>query len=80
QLTLIDEVLTPDSSRFWEAESWTPGVEPISFDKQYVRNWLDDSGWDRNSPPPHLPQEVVQGTLERYLEAFRKLTGREPVL
>ncbi|MGB5475385.1 MAG: phosphoribosylaminoimidazolesuccinocarboxamide synthase [Thermoanaerobaculia bacterium] len=80
QLTLIDEVLTPDSSRFWEAESWTPGVEPVSFDKQYVRNWLDDSGWDRNSPPPDLPQEVVQGTLERYLEAFRKLTGREPVL
>ena len=80
QLTLIDEVLTPDSSRFWEAETWTPGVEPASFDKQYVRNWLDDSGWDRNSEPPELPPEVVQGTLDRYLEAFRRLTGRDPVL
>ena len=80
QLTLIDEVLTPDSSRFWEAETWTPGVEPVSFDKQYVRNWLDDSGWDRNSEPPELPPEVVQGTLDRYLEAFRRLTGRDPVL
>jgi len=80
QLTLIDEVLTPDSSRFWEADSWTPGVEPVSFDKQYVRNWLDDSGWDRNSAPPELPPEVVQGTLDRYLEAFRRLTGRDPVL
>lgn len=80
QLTLIDEVLTPDSSRFWEAETWTPGIEPVSFDKQYVRNWLDDSGWDRNSEPPELPPEVVQGTLDRYLEAFRRLTGRDPVL
>lgn len=80
RLTLIDEVLTPDSSRFWDAESWTPGIEPISFDKQYVRNWLDDSGWDRESPPPELPREVVEGTLDRYLEAFRKLTGSEPVL
>ena len=63
----------PDPSR-------TPGIEPVSFDKQYVRNWLDDSGWDRESQPPELPQEVVQGTLDRYLEAFRRLTGREPVL
>lgn len=78
RITLIDEVFTPDSSRFWEAETWTPGVEPVSFDKQFVRNWLDDSGWDRESPPPELPEEVVQGTLDRYLEAFRKLTGREP--
>lgn len=80
QLTLIDEVLTPDSSRFWEAETWTPGIEPVSFDKQYVRNWLDDSGWDRDSAPPELPPEVVQGTLDRYLEAYRRLTGRDPVL
>lgn len=80
QIILIDEVLTPDSSRFWEAETWTPGVEPVSFDKQYVRNWLDESGWDRESPPPELPQDVVQGTLDRYLEAFRRLTGTEPVL
>ena len=80
QITLIDEVLTPDSSRFWEAETWTPGVEPVSFDKQYVRNWLDESGWDRESPPPELPADVVQGTLDRYLEAFRRLTGAEPVI
>ncbi len=80
RLTLIDEVLTPDSSRFWESDTWTPGVEPVSFDKQYVRNWLDDSGWDRESLPPELPPEVVQGTLDRYLEAFRRLTGRDPIL
>jgi phosphoribosylaminoimidazole-succinocarboxamide synthase len=80
QITLIDEVLTPDSSRFWEAETWTPGVEPVSFDKQYVRNWLDESGWDRESPPPELPADVVQGTFDRYLEAFRRLTGSEPNL
>ncbi len=80
RLILIDEVLTPDSSRFWEAASWTPGVEPVSFDKQYVRNWLDDSEWVRESQPPELPEEVVQGTLDRYLEAFRRLTGRDPIL
>ena len=80
QITLIDEVLTPDSSRCWEAETWTPGVEPVSFDKQYVRNWLDESGWDRESPPPELPADVVQGTFDRYLEAFRRLTGSEPNL
>ena len=80
QITLIDEVLTPDSSRFWEAETWTPGVEPVSFDKQYVRNWLDESGWDRESPPPELPADVVQGTFDRYLAAFRRLTGSEPNL
>lgn len=79
-LLLIDEVLTPDSSRFWEASEWQPGQEPVSFDKQYVRNWLDDSGWDHESPPPELPAEVVAGTLERYLEAFRRVTGSEPEL
>lgn len=79
-LLLIDEVLTPDSSRFWDAPAWQPGTEPISFDKQYVRNWLDNCGWDRESPPPELPPEVVAGTLERYVEAFRKITGREPDL
>ena len=76
-LMLVDEVFTPDSSRYWEADLWRPGTEPVSFDKQYVRNWLDDSGWDHESPPPPLPPEVVRGTLERYLEAFRRLTGRE---
>ena len=80
ELLLIDEVLTPDSSRYWDAEAWTPGTEPVSFDKQYVRNWLDGAGWDHESPPPELPPEVVQGTLERYVEAFRRICGREPVL
>ena len=79
-LLLIDEVFTPDSSRYWEAASWHPGDEPVSFDKQYVRNWLDGSGWDHESPPPELPPDVVQGTLDRYVEAFRRLTGREPEL
>ena len=80
ELLLIDEVLTPDSSRYWEKQAWTPGQEPASFDKQYVRNWLDDTGWDHESPPPELEPEVVRGTLDRYVEAFRRLTGQEPVL
>jgi phosphoribosylaminoimidazole-succinocarboxamide synthase len=79
-IILIDEVLTPDSSRFWDAPQWEPGTEPVSLDKQYVRNWLDDSGWNRESPPPAIPEHVVEGTLQRYLEAFRKITGREPDL
>ncbi len=79
-LVLIDEVLTPDSSRYWDAAEWTPGTEPVSFDKQYVRNWLDDVGWDHESTPPELPAEVVDGTLARYVEAFRRITGREPEL
>ena len=79
-LILIDEVLTPDSSRYWDAAQWLPGVEPVSFDKQYVRDWLDRSGWDHESTPPALPEEVVEGTRRRYLEAFRRITGREPVL
>jgi phosphoribosylaminoimidazole-succinocarboxamide synthase len=79
-LLLIDEVLTPDSSRYWDVAQWRPGTEPVSFDKQYVRNWLDDSGWDHQSPPPVLPAEVIRGTLERYVEAFRRITGREPEL
>ncbi len=80
QIHLIDEVLTPDSSRFWDARQWQPGTEPISFDKQYVRNWLDECGWDHESPPPELPDEVVDGTLGRYLEAYRKTTGLEPAV
>jgi phosphoribosylaminoimidazole-succinocarboxamide synthase len=80
ELILIDEVLTPDSSRFWDTEQWTPGVEPVSFDKQFVRNWLDESGWDHESAPPALPDHVVQGTLDRYVEAFRRVTGTEPDL
>jgi phosphoribosylaminoimidazole-succinocarboxamide synthase len=80
EVMLVDEVLTPDSSRYWDAERWQPGEEPASFDKQFVRNWLDASGWDRESPPPELPPEVVEGTRQRYLEAFRRLTGGEPQL
>ncbi|HEX9941832.1 MAG TPA: phosphoribosylaminoimidazolesuccinocarboxamide synthase [Thermoanaerobaculia bacterium] len=80
ELLLVDEVLTPDSSRYWDIVTWRPGEEPASFDKQFVRNWLDQSGWDRESPPPELPEDVVQGTLDRYVEAFRRLTGREPEL
>ena len=79
-LILVDEVLTPDSSRYWAVEHWHPGEEPASFDKQYVRNWLDTSGWDHDSEPPELPEEVVAGTRERYVEAFRRLTGRDPDL
>jgi phosphoribosylaminoimidazole-succinocarboxamide synthase len=77
-LTLIDEALTPDSSRYWDAAHWRPGTEPASFDKQFVRNWLDQSGWDHESTPPELPAEVVAGTVDRYAEAFRRLTGRSP--
>ncbi len=80
ELTWIDEALTPDSSRYWEIAGWSPGSEPVSFDKQFVRNWLDASGWDHESTPPALPAAVVAGTLERYTEAFRRLTGRDPEL
>jgi phosphoribosylaminoimidazole-succinocarboxamide synthase len=80
ELLLVDEVLTPDSSRYWDIEGWRPGQEPTSFDKQFVRNWLDESGWDKESPPPVLPEDVVRGTLERYVEAFRRITGLDPEL
>jgi phosphoribosylaminoimidazole-succinocarboxamide synthase len=80
ELLWIDEALTPDSSRYWDASAWRPGGEPASFDKQFVRNWLDASGWDHESTPPELPAEVVAGTQARYREAFRKITGREPDL
>src|SRR4051794_12758378 len=80
ELLLIDEVPTPASSRYWDIAQWLPGEEPTSFDKQFVRNWLDESGWDKESPPPELPADVVQGTLDRYVEAFRRITGGEPEL
>lgn len=80
ELVLIDEVLTPDSSRYWEQSRWTPGTEPPSFDKQYVRNWLDDTGWDKESAPPELPEAVVEGTRTRYIQAFKRITGNEPDL
>ncbi|HZZ82452.1 MAG TPA: phosphoribosylaminoimidazolesuccinocarboxamide synthase [Gemmataceae bacterium] len=76
-LILIDEVLTPDSSRFWPKESYTPGKNPPSFDKQFVRDWLEQSGWDKNSPPPQLPAEVVEKTRAKYVEAYEKLTGKK---
>ena len=80
EIIFIDEVLTPDPSRYWDAETWTPGQEPVSFDKQFVRNWLDEEGWDHENTPPELPTKVVQGTLDRYVEAFRRITGSEPLL
>ena len=76
KICLGDEALTPDSSRFWSADSWKPGGTQPSFDKQYVRDWLLASGWDRQSPPPELPTEVVEKTRERYESAFTLLTGR----
>ena len=80
QLLLIDEVLTPDSSRYWDAAAWSPGTEPVSYDKQPVRDWVAGTGWDKASPPPELTPEVVRETRERYLDAFRRITGRDPVL
>jgi phosphoribosylaminoimidazole-succinocarboxamide synthase len=77
RLLLIDEVLTPDSSRFWEAADWRPGGPQPSFDKQYVRDWLLASGWDRTPPGPELPSEVVAGTRERYVAAFERITGTD---
>jgi phosphoribosylaminoimidazole-succinocarboxamide synthase len=76
QLMLIDEVLTPDSSRFWPADGYAPGRPQKSFDKQYLRDWLTNSGWNRKPPAPQLPEEVVQNTRERYLEALKRLTGK----
>jgi phosphoribosylaminoimidazole-succinocarboxamide synthase len=77
-LVLGDEVLTPDSSRFWDAASYEPGRAQPSFDKQFVRDWATGSGWDRSPPAPPIPDEVVQGTRERYLEAYERITG-EPL-
>jgi phosphoribosylaminoimidazole-succinocarboxamide synthase len=74
-LILIDEVLTPDSSRFWPVDGYRVGISPPSFDKQFVRDWLETTGWDKNSPPPELPPEVVAKTREKYREAYDRLTG-----
>ncbi|MCY2967151.1 MAG: phosphoribosylaminoimidazolesuccinocarboxamide synthase [Planctomycetota bacterium] len=73
---LIDEVLTPDSSRFWPANQYEPGHGQPSFDKQFVRDWLETTGWDKNSPPPALPNEVVTRTREKYIEAYELLSGK----
>jgi phosphoribosylaminoimidazole-succinocarboxamide synthase len=75
EIILIDEVLTPDSSRFWPADGYRPGSNPPSFDKQFVRDWLESSGWDKESPPPALPQEVVEKTAAKYREAYERITG-----
>jgi phosphoribosylaminoimidazole-succinocarboxamide synthase len=75
ELTLGDEVLTPDSSRFWPAESWSPGGPQPSYDKQYVRDWLTQAGWDRTAPGPELPAEVVDRTRAKYVDAYERLTG-----
>jgi phosphoribosylaminoimidazole-succinocarboxamide synthase len=75
ELAICDEVLTPDSSRFWEAQLWQPGTTPPSFDKQPLRDWLEESGWDKAPPPPPLPPEVVSATGNRYREAYQRLTG-----
>ena len=75
ELILIDEVLTPDSSRFWPADTYEPGRGQPSFDKQFVRDWLDASGWDHEPPPPELPADVVEQTASRYVEAYERITG-----
>jgi phosphoribosylaminoimidazole-succinocarboxamide synthase len=76
EVVLGDEVLTPDSSRFWPADEYEPGRAQHSFDKQYVRDWLDESGWDHNPPGPELPDEVVAATRDRYVEAYERISGR----
>lgn len=76
EVVLADEILTPDSSRFWPADQYAPGRSQPSYDKQFVRDWLETTDWDKNSPQPPLPQEVVEKTREKYVEAYRKLTGQ----
>ena len=76
-ITLGDEALTPDSSRFWELDGWAPGKSQPSFDKQFVRDWLSASGWDKKSPPPELPQEIIEKTAARYEEAYQRITGTQ---
>ncbi len=76
EIVLIDEVLTPDSSRFWPADLYAPGRNQPSFDKQFVRDWLETTDWDKNSPPPVPPEEIVSKTREKYIEAFERLSGR----
>jgi phosphoribosylaminoimidazole-succinocarboxamide synthase len=76
RIILIDEMLTPDSSRFWPADQYQPGQDQPSYDKQYVRNYLETLNWDKSPPAPRLPEEVVEGTRRRYVEAYERLTGR----
>lgn len=76
QLTLIDEVLTPDSSRFWPADEYEEGISPPSYDKQFVRDYLESIDWDKRAPGPHLPTPVIQASFQRYLNAYEQLTGK----
>jgi phosphoribosylaminoimidazole-succinocarboxamide synthase len=76
KLSICDEVLTPDSSRFWPADAWQPGTNPPSFDKQPLRDWLEASGWDKTPPPPTLPDDVVEATSTRYVAAYERICGR----
>lgn len=76
-LVLIDEILTPDSSRFWPLDQYHEGASQPSFDKQFIRDWLENSGWNKTPPPPSLPEDVIRKTSEKYLEAFKKLTGQD---
>ena len=77
ELILIDEVLTPDSSRFWDASTYEPGKPQENFDKQFVRDYLESLNWNKEPPAPELPSEVVERTRQRYLEAYRRITGEE---
>ncbi|MDB4040630.1 phosphoribosylaminoimidazolesuccinocarboxamide synthase [Methylophilaceae bacterium] len=77
KIHIIDEILTPDSSRFWPKDSYQLGISPPSFDKQYVRDWLELSSWNKSPPPPALPDDVIQKTSEKYQQAFFKLTGKK---
>ena len=77
KIILVDEVLTPDSSRFWPADSYEEGTSPVSLDKQYVRDYLESLDWDKNPPAPELPVEVVDKTSAKYFDAYRMLTGKE---
>jgi len=76
-LVLIDEILTPDSSRFWPLDQYREEASQPSFDKQFIRDWLENSGWNKTPPPPSLPEDVIRKTSEKYLEAFKKLTGQD---
>ncbi|MCK5261269.1 MAG: phosphoribosylaminoimidazolesuccinocarboxamide synthase, partial [Thermoplasmatales archaeon] len=77
EIILIDEVLTPDSSRFWPADKYEPGKSQPSFDKQFVRDYLNSTGWDKNSAPPELPDEVIKETQRKYQEAYEKITEKK---
>ena len=76
EILLIDEVMTPDSSRYWPQDKYAPGGSPPSFDKQFVRDYVDSAGWDRTSPPPHLPPDVIDNTRGRYIEAYELISGQ----